>query len=456
MRRAAAIAGAIGLLAFSVVAVYVGVHEVALRLAPTSTNINGALLVVAGFIALAGSVLLGCEARRRAIGQARGLWIVVAMVVMAASTFLVFFAEVRSPTVDCWILAPLGFACLLASAGAAWLWSVPSITLGKLGATLLGAAGVLVTVYQFWYSESYAPVAAAPAVVLTAKLSPPHSAARGFVSQTAAMTVKNAGSSRLLVVGSYYMVTSSPFPAKPGHSRNPTIEDALRTTSNNLQVAHYSSVSPDAGPVTVVQAGKLLPDYYTIEPGQELAQRIVVRSRTGSDRTIRLTVGALTVKAKRVRVGRRIEFKSAEGNPAVFVGAPIKDDSWLHDLVNGNEHLLVVRYRPDLRPIGMRAELIPFHPKGPTTEQDAAVYTQHVAESLGLTNSYAIDEIAAPASVDPTRGGSSTAKGGTGDSAGSRTNDGSSKSNTSGETGGSSGSGGSASSHRRCARGRRG
>jgi hypothetical protein len=227
---------------------------------------------------------------------------------------------------------------------------------------------------------------------MAATITPPAKTEGAIVPESVSITLKNTGSTKVIVLGSTYAVTQM---ERVAGDEKPDLFAPYRSLAANPQVARLSAAVPQGTGEVVLQAGKVLPEFQVIEAGQEIQQRFIARVPATANRTLRLGVIMFTARGVRLRVGPKRLLKTDTPDVDVYVTAGLRDDSWLRDLIDGKERVVVVSYHPtDKWPVAIKARIIPasdayHYPSDEVVDK----YTSALAESLGLTQSYAFDEI---------------------------------------------------------------
>lgn len=144
---------------------------------------------------------------------------------------------------------------------------------------LLASAGVsaslVLGIFQFWYSNDYVPSALGAALTISAHMQDV-GVTGGLIVVTADVTLKNATNTRVQVISSLVTVTRSAV-STSRDATDRTFEDAsgraLQTTAEALTpyslAVRYARNSAEE----VVETGRVVPDGWSFEPGEEYSGR---------------------------------------------------------------------------------------------------------------------------------------------------------------------------------------
>jgi hypothetical protein len=322
-------------------------HDVILRDEPLRVTTTGAVITVAGLlVSFSGALLLIFVLNVSTIEVWSGRLILAACWLVAIGAVYLIIAEARSLTVDWRIVTVAALVGVLAVAAFFFLEKITLVTLGKVGIFLLGLVGTAFGVFQFWYQQEYLPTHKPPALTLTAQLESVGERA-GRELYKATIATKNTGTVKVIAFTGTYVVSGMNYRAVKKQPTEAQIMKPLLSDAPDPYYArflrHYktNSFSPLA-------AGKLFAENRYFEPGDELSREYVLAAP-------RCAYGLLSLRANIV-VARGELLQLEDKPPAVprtyFTASPdvvgdfadwhLKDDSWIHDLVDGKERWIQI------------------------------------------------------------------------------------------------------------------
>jgi hypothetical protein len=384
----------------------VGGHDVGLPDEPFSVTIGGAFVLLAGLLALTASIPLALVARRRWpmrdwIGRAAmSACLAVAMV---AAFFVV--AEVSSFDTNGVIIAVAALVFAGGVAGLAFLLVATRVTLGKVGTTLIGVLGTAFGVFQFWFAQQYVPTRQPAALEATATLEPAGIASNGLRAFRATLVLENVGKTKVIALAGAYHVSGSTIPRREVDPSPKNVLEPFLSTSVNPYATRFSRHAGLGEAPEIVQAGRLFAENRYFEPGEQVTRRFIVYTPAcGSHTMLRLRAHAVVAKGTLIRIrdsvvgsGTFEDTVDDRDRMGVYTQWAIKDDSWIHDILEGKEHSILVNYvgsagRFDVSFFRVTAWLIKGTEK--RRPDEIASYTARARERLGLANSFSDDELA--------------------------------------------------------------
>lgn len=392
---------------------FVGGHDLTLPGEPFSVMVGGALLLVTGVLALVGAIVLGLAAfriltMREWIGRtAMSACLAVAGV---ASFFVIaeFGSFSRNPAI-------IGLAVLFAAIGVlslVYLRRTTRVTVGKVGPILIGLVGVAFGAFQFWFAQQYLPTREPAALEASAVLEPIGAVSGGLEALRATVSLKNVGKTKVIALAAAYNVSGTSNPAKEFKPAPKKVLEPFLSQSIDPYATRYSRHAGLGPAPEIVQAGRLFAENRYVEPGEQVSRRFIVFVPACRYTLVRLRSQVVVAKGTLIRIrddvigyGRFEDTVKDTKRVGVYTQWGIRDDSWVHDILEGKEHSILVNYvatagRFDVSFFRVTAWLT----KGTSKRdpEEVAAYTKRARERLGLANSFGDDEISlsSPASAD--------------------------------------------------------
>lgn len=379
------------LLGLGLLAVGAGVHDLGLEDAPFAVNALAAAFVGAGVVFLTGGYVL-VSGRRAALSKTSARWPLAGFVAGAITGFFLFIAELRSLSVSVLVVMAALLVVAVSLLGAKVLWA-QGVKLGDLGKLALAVLGTAFGLFQFWYANQYVPQVSYPAAHASASLEAA-SPVGDPATYRAQVTLKNEGKTRLVILASAYYITESALkPAKATETLD-ALARPFKTTPNGVsdvwmaQVARYSRYEREAK-ARVVQSGRLIPAGWYLEPGQEVSREYAVRAAPESRSILRLVAHFAVAKGDAFELGVEPSFRPKRQDSVVVSEWPVKNDSVLRWLLDG-ETVILVNYPVDPRFSDPGAWLAPA---GARSSEEIVEFTNDAGRSIGLARTVAVAEL---------------------------------------------------------------
>lgn len=396
------LAGAIaGFLAVTgVFGVLVGGHDLGLSDEPLSVNATGALLLAAGVLVLWAAGVLIADLAGIVPAQVWSARLVLSScLVVAVGAFFFLIAEIASVENDWRVLGSATIVGCLALASFGVLRRKVKVTVGKAGPLLLGLVGTVFGVFQFWYAQQYLPTRQPPALEATTTLEPIGVSVGGLDGYKATLSLKNAGSTKVLAIAGAYMISGSQIPPRePVPSPERVLEPFVKLLYSQAPDPYAGRFSRHAGEKsqTILQAGRLFAENRYFEPGQELSREYVVFVPSCRYGLLRLRGEVVVAKGALLRLGDQIPpvpgFFHDPGRVGVYAFWHVEDNSWVHDILDGKEQSILVNYvtndteQFDVSSFRVTAWLVSGTEK--RTPAQIADYTKRAHERIGLVETF--------------------------------------------------------------------
>jgi hypothetical protein len=383
----------------------VGGHDLTLPGEPFSVMVGGALLLVTGVLALVGATVLGLAALRvLTMREWIGRTAMSACLAVAAVASFFVVAEFGSFSRN---LVVVGAAVLFAAIGVIsliYLRRTTRVTVGKVGPILIGLVGTAFGVFQFWFAQQYLPTREPAALEASAVLEPVGAVAGGLKAFRATVSLKNVGKTKVIALAAAYNVSGTLSPAKEFEPAPTKVLEPFLSQSIDPYATRYSRHAGLGPAPEIVQAGRLFAENRYVEPGEQVLRQFMVFVPECRYALLRLRSQVVVAKGTLIRIRDDVighgAFKDTVDNTkrvGVYTQWGIKDDSWVHDILEGKEHSILINYvatagRFDVSFFRVTAWLT----KGTSKRdpQEVAEYTRRARERLGLANSFGDDEIA--------------------------------------------------------------
>jgi hypothetical protein len=338
---------ALALFSLGFLALVVGIHDVSLRDEPLRVTATGGVIAAAGLlVGFAGVLLWSFTFNLKTIEVWSGRLVLAACWLVAIGAVYVLIAEGRSLTVDWLILAVAGVIFALAVAAFFFLEKVTLVTLGKVGAFLLGVIGTAFGVFQFWYQQEYLPTHRPPALSLTAGI---ESAGErpGRELYKATITTKNTGTVKVIAFTGTYVLSGLTYGAV---KKEPTEDRIMAPLQQDLADPYYSRFLRHYAPntFTPIAAGRLFAENRYFEPNDELSREYIVAAPRCRYALLMLRTnivvgsGELLQLEDKPAVPRMFFIPPSRNVVGVFSEWHVKDDSWIHDVVDGKERWIQI------------------------------------------------------------------------------------------------------------------
>jgi hypothetical protein len=351
MRTGLVVLISLALIALGIFALVVGMHDVILRDEPLRVTTTGAVITVAGPLVLfAGVLLLIFVLNVSTIEVWSGRVILAACCHVAIGAAYLIIDEALSLSVDWRIVTVAGVVGALAVAAFFFLEKITLVTLGKVGVFLLGLVGTAFGVFQFWYQQEYLPTHKPPALSLTAQVEPAgERAGAGRELYKATITTKNTGTVKVIAFTGTYVLNGMTYGAV---KKKPTEARIMAPLQADLADPYYSRFLRHYVPnsFTPIAAGRLFAENRYFEPNDELSREYVVASPLCRYELLTLRANIVVARGELLRledkpVVPRTYFQSSKSEVGVFSVWHVKDDSWIHDLVDGKERWIEIVQR---------------------------------------------------------------------------------------------------------------
>jgi hypothetical protein len=201
---------AVVLFAFGAVAAIIGIHDALLRDASLAVNVFGLILGLSGGLSIVGAtIILALGAWRRSMSPGSARLSLVACVIGIIVGGYFCLAELRSLS-KAPVIIGVSALVVLASLVGFLVLRLLGARLGGIGRLGLALAATTFGAFQFWYTNQYLPLTAVSAPTASAALSKIGEFG-DLTAYTARVTVKNEGTTRIVVLASSYYVTAATF-----------------------------------------------------------------------------------------------------------------------------------------------------------------------------------------------------------------------------------------------------
>jgi hypothetical protein len=319
----------------------------------------GLLFLVAGAIILTAAFMVVTPAFRRSWGRVSGL---VAGALGSSVGGFMFAYQIGYPHTERLVLWS---AIFLASMLAAF--TIHTLTPRRARSTkpdrkaigtasalvgLLSSAGVSATLlwgfFQFWYDRNYVPGTLGAAVAVSGDLQEGGSNG-GMRAFSVGVKLKNTAGTRVQVMASLFKVTLVSTVAEArntndGHFLQTSTQVLGQKPTEDLQGAasrYYHEASTQ-----VVQVGKVLPDRWTFEPGEEYSRSLTVELPADSQGLLRLSVNIVASKGIRVNLAKHPDYGPRIVSPRpysyVVTEWPLTRLSTIQSLTRGDQAATIV------------------------------------------------------------------------------------------------------------------
>jgi hypothetical protein len=229
--------------------------------------------------------------------------------------------------------------------------------LASLGIT----AGLIWTIFQFWYTSQYLPGLIGATITVNGELKTDQSHSENDLTEmTGTVKIKNSTTIKAQIISSLYTVSGTRL-TRIKHQddatffrravRPPNPEPGAKTTEA-LSISRYSRESPRE----VLQMGKILPDGWWLAPQEEYSTQFIVYVPTDVDHAydnLQLGIQIITAKGARLNldypptyypypvISPKEDYATSERYVAMEI--PIKPLSLLHQITKGHHAISVIR-----------------------------------------------------------------------------------------------------------------
>ena len=319
-------------------AVVVGIHDASVARGNLGALIGAMFLVGVGVVAL---VAAGQLLSKRTTG---GDLVLVAFALQALLGVYVFFTAIGAPGSQRPVAVVAG--ALLVGV-AAWGLVVFRASLGMAGkrlgfATALTVAVTLIGFWQFWYQNQYVPGHAGRAVSLAVQLTPA-GVQGGFDVVRATIGYQDVGARDVTVIGSTYTLTGS---RVVRCTRSPTpkaVQQVLSGYSVDPQRSRYMTDVWEEQPASLLAAGKFVADGKRLDANVPATRRLLFFVPRGRFQLLRLRAQLFAISASVPLLPKKSDV-TFPGDGDLYAVWTVADNSWFHDLVNGQSRWVISRY----------------------------------------------------------------------------------------------------------------
>jgi hypothetical protein len=360
--RSAADAGATGFalwivafgvffVAFACAAIVIGLHDVALAEADLRVTVTSAALLALGAVSLvAACQLVGLSRRMRWEAATRPACkppVLIGFLLVLLAAVYVFLSGIRATGDQRLVVAGAGLILVaVAVAGLVAFGSEARVTAPRVGAVALGLVGAIVSAWQFWYQNEYAPSQAGRAVALQADIVRETAQANTVVVR-ATLSFEAVSGRSLSVVGSAYTLTGARVVGCDRRGRRADAAEVAGVFNGFLldpQRSRFAADVREQQPSTLLAAGKFVGDGRRLEPEVPYVREIVFHVARGQYQLLRFRAELFAISGA-VNLSQRTVPQYELGREGFLYGFwRVDDDSWLRDLIYGRERWLVIRY----------------------------------------------------------------------------------------------------------------
>ncbi len=334
----------------AVAAVAIGLHDVSLSQAGFGVTAGGVVLVAIGVTLLVAAYYLVQLVRSRPWAK-RGrppckVVVLAAFFVTMLLGLYVFFVAIGSASAQRPVVLVVGLAFVAVSLlGMRFFATDAQVTLPKVGAAVaLGVVGTTIGAWEFWYQNQYIPAHAGRAVALTVALHP-DGRQGDFDVVRATIGYQNAGAKTVTVLGSTYTLTGSRVVRCPQLATTARVQGFFDYFLTDPQRTRYMADVWEERPAAVLAAGKFVGDGERLDSSVAFSRDLVFFVPPDRYQLLRLRAQVFAVPGS-VNVSQRKvpQYATFVGDNELYAFWHIDDDSWFHDLVEGRERWVVLRY----------------------------------------------------------------------------------------------------------------
>ncbi len=218
---------------------------------------------------------------------------------------------------------------------------------GIVGATVPAAAFAL-SLLQFGYNTAYVPVNAGAALAITGNLSRSISASAAMDEYTIDLALKNTSSTKVQVVASLFSVSQSTVANidVPNATDGTMFQHFSQGMLSGEQPLGKASRYTVEGDNEVVQLGRVVPDGWFFEPGEEYAAHLSVEAPKAPRSLLRLFVSMVVARGLRLNLADQPDYGprllSDGGYRYIVADWPIKRLSNVRALTAGDQAATVL------------------------------------------------------------------------------------------------------------------
>jgi hypothetical protein len=336
-------------------AIVIGGHDAALSRTNFGVSAVSVVLLLTGVVLLVAAVQLAEMVRHRSWTDNRHppckLPVIIAFLLTILLAIYVFLSGIRSRGAQRPIVVAVAIALIVVGAlGLSFFGRDARVTIPRIGTIALGVIGTIFAAWQFWYQNQYAPAHAGQAVALSATINRVDEQAAYDVIK-ASISYEDTSSRSVSVIGSTYTLTGSRVVRCQRAASTKYVQSDFQGMLPDPQRTRFMADVWEDRPATVLAAGKFVGDGKRLDPNVSAGRDFIFLVPRHHYQLLRFRTQLFAIPAS-VQISQRTPptYTPLPGSNDIFGFWHVDDDSWLHDLVNGRERWIVLRYELVNRP----------------------------------------------------------------------------------------------------------
>jgi hypothetical protein len=338
-----------------VAAVVIGGHDAALSHSNFGLSAVSFVLLLTGVVLLVAAVQLADVSRQRNWTEDGHppckLPVIIAFLLTILPAIYVLLSGIQSPGAQRPIVVAVALALIVVGAlGLSFFGRDARVTIPRIGTIALGVIGTIFAAWQFWYQNQYAPAHAGQAVALSATINrvgeqPAYDVIKASVSY------EDTGGRSVSVIGSTYTLTGSRLVRCQRKASTKYVQSDFEGLLPDPQRIRFMADAWEIRPSTVLAAGRFVGDGKRLDPNVNASRDFIFLVPRHHYQLLRFRTQLFAIPAS-VQISQRTPptYTPLPGSNDIFGFWHVDDDSWLHDLVNGRERWIVLRYELVNRP----------------------------------------------------------------------------------------------------------
>ena len=343
------------LVLLGVAALVIGGHDAALSRANFGVSAVSVVLLGTGVVLLIAAVQLVEISRKKNWTENQHppckLPVIIAFLLTILLAIYVFLSGIQTPGAQRPIVVTVAVVLIIVGAlGLRFFGRDARVTIPRIGTIALGVIGTIFAAWQFWYQNQYAPAHAGQAVALSATINRVGEQP-AFDVIKASVSYEDTGGRSVSVIGSTYSLTGSRVVRCQRTASTKYVQSDFKGLLPDPQRIRFMADAWEIRPATVLAAGRFVGDGKRLDPNVSASRDFIFLVPRHRYQLLRFRTQLFAVPGS-VQISQRTPptYTPLPGSNDMFGFWHVDDNSWLHDLVNGRERWIVLRYELVKRP----------------------------------------------------------------------------------------------------------
>jgi hypothetical protein len=336
----AAFFGAIGL-----TALIVGIHDSAIADASLGVSLESGLMVIAGLVFGVGAYELASLSRKNPPPPCKQRVLIAFLLLIVVGVYI-FFSVIGTGGVQRTIVVVFSLALIaVALAGLRYFWHDAGVAFPRIATTVaIGLIGTGIGISEFWYQNGYVPTHLGRAVSLTVSLERV-TEQKNFDVVRATIDYEDLGGTGVSVVGSTYTLTGSRLVRCARPATPKAVAGVFLRSLVDPQRSRFMAQVWEIQPASVLAAGKFVGDGKRLDENVPADRELIFYVPRGRYQLLRLRAQLFAIPASiPLSQSTSPTFSNLLGDSDLYGFWRVDDNSWLHDLIYGRGHWIVLRY----------------------------------------------------------------------------------------------------------------